>query len=166
MRERVWISQGPEATEALAEAIGRAAMPGLVVALDGDLGAGKTCFVRGLARGLDVVDAVSSPTYALMSTYSGRLDLYHFDAWMEGRERAFLADGGAEWLDSAGVAAVEWAARVARSLPEERLDVEIAHAGPTERRVTIRAHGRGERADQIARIVAGIPAIPALDEVA
>jgi tRNA threonylcarbamoyladenosine biosynthesis protein TsaE len=166
VRERAWISQGPEATEALAEAIGRAAMPGLVVALDGDLGAGKTCFVRGLARGLDVVDTVASPTYALMSTYSGRLDLYHFDAWMEGRERAFLADGGAEWLDSAGVAAVEWAARVASALPEERLDVEIEHAGPTERRVTARAHGRGERADQIARMLAQLPAISALDVVA
>jgi tRNA A37 threonylcarbamoyladenosine biosynthesis protein TsaE len=84
---------------------------------------------------------------------------------MEGRERAFLADGGAEWLDGAGLAAVEWAARVASALPKERLDVELAHAGPTERRVTVRARGQGERADQIARMLARLPAIPALDVV-
>lgn len=165
MRERAWISRDPEATEALGEALGRAAFPGLVVALDGDLGAGKTGFVRGLARGLGVTDPVASPTYALMASYRGRLALHHFDAWMEGRERAFLADGGAEWLDGEGVAAVEWAARVAGSLPGERLDVALTHAGPTERRVRGSVRGAGERSARIARILADLPAIPGLEEV-
>lgn len=165
MRERAWISRDVEATEALGAAIGRAAIPGLVIALDGELGAGKTCFVRGLARGLDVQDEVSSPTYALMASHAGRLPLHHFDAWMEGRERAFLADGGAEWLDGASVAAVEWASRVTGSLPAERLEIHLAHAGPEERRVRAIVRGEGERAVRLARILDELPAIPGLDEV-
>jgi len=165
VRERTWISRDPEATEALGEAIGRDAQPGLVVALDGDLGAGKTCFVRGLARGLEVREPVSSPTYALMASYAGRLPLHHFDAWMEGRERAFLADGGAEWLDGQGVSAVEWAARVASSLPDARLEIALDHVGPDERRVRATVHGGGERAARIARMLARLPAIRGLEAV-
>ncbi len=162
MRDHIWISCDEHATEALGEAIGRAAMPGLVVALDGDLGAGKTCFVRGLARGLGVEGEVSSPTYALMATYAGRLDLHHFDAWMEGRERAFLSDGGAEELDGSGVAAIEWADKVAGSLPDDRLSLRFQHVSPTERRIHATALGRGERATEIARILAVLPSIEGL----
>lgn len=163
MVERAWTSRDPEATEALGEALGRVAFAGLVVALDGDLGAGKTCFVRGLARGLDVTDTVSSPTYALMATHAGRIPLHHFDAWMEGRERAFLADGGVEWLDGGGVAAVEWAARVASVLPTERLEIRLEHVGPDARRIRALVHGGGERARKIERIVRELPPIPGLD---
>lgn len=163
MRERAWTSRDPEATEALGEAIGRAAEPGLVVALDGDLGAGKTCFVRGLARGLGVRETVTSPTYALMASYAGRLPLHHLDAWMEGRERAFLADGGAEWLDGEGVSVVEWAARVADALPAERLEIELAHSGLETRRIRATVRGGGERAERIGRMLAALPAIPGLD---
>jgi tRNA threonylcarbamoyladenosine biosynthesis protein TsaE len=108
-----------------------------VLALDGELGAGKTAFVRGLARGLGVEEPVSSPTYVLMNVYSGRLELYHFDAWMERREEAFLADGGSEWLRAGGVCAVEWASRVADWLPLPRLAVRLAHAGSQARSVQI-----------------------------
>lgn len=160
-----WISRDADATESLGEAIGRAAFRGLVVALDGELGAGKTCFVRGLARGLDVEDVVASPTYALMASHAGRLPLHHFDAWMEGRERAFLADGGAEWLDGDGVAVVEWASRVASSLPADRLEIAIEHAGPNDRRVRARVLGAGERAARIARILGELRAIEGLDVV-
>ncbi|MBL8863417.1 MAG: tRNA (adenosine(37)-N6)-threonylcarbamoyltransferase complex ATPase subunit type 1 TsaE [Planctomycetes bacterium] len=163
MAERRWISRDAAATEALGEAIGRAAFEGLVIALDGDLGTGKTCFVRGLARGLGVPDPVTSPTYALMASHAGRLALHHFDAWMEGRERAFLSDGGAELLGGAGVSAVEWAARVAPALPAERLELGFEHAGPTERRIRAAARGSGERSARIARILDGLPSIPDLD---
>ncbi len=138
-------------------------MPGLVIALDGDLGAGKTCFVRGLARGLEVEDDVASPTFALMRTHAGRIPLHHFDAWMQGRERAFLDDGGAEWLDGEGVAAVEWAARVAEALPAVRLDLRLAHLGPTARSLHATVRGSGERAERIARMLACLPRIPALE---
>jgi tRNA threonylcarbamoyladenosine biosynthesis protein TsaE len=122
-----------EATEALAAEIGARLRPGDVLALDGELGSGKTAFVRGLARGLEVDEPVHSPTYVLMNAYSGRLELYHFDAWMEGREEAFLADGGSAWLRAGGVAAIEWAERVAPWLPLPRLSVRLSHAGPEAR---------------------------------
>lgn len=163
MAERAWTSRDPEATEALGEAIGRVAFAGLVVALDGDLGAGKTCFVRGLARGLDVSEPVSSPTYALMATHAGRIPLHHFDAWMEGRERAFLADGGSEWLDGGGVAAVEWAERVIHVLPDDHLAIRLEHVGPEVRRIRALVRGCGERARQIERIVRELPPIQGLD---
>jgi tRNA threonylcarbamoyladenosine biosynthesis protein TsaE len=121
------VSTSVEATLAWAAAIGRALWPGSVIALNGDLGAGKTTFVRGLCDGLEVTDPVHSPSYTLMHTYPGRLEVFHFDAWMEGREAAFLDGGGAEWLHGDGVAVVEWASRIGEYLPERRLEIELLH---------------------------------------
>ena len=140
-RARHLLSRSPAATRALGEALGRALPAGTLVALEGDLGAGKTAFVQGLARGLDVRDPVTSPTYALMQSYEGRLALHHFDAYMEGRERALLLDGGLEWMHGGGVAAVEWADRVADVLPKPRIAVLLRHAGASERRVEISVQG-------------------------
>lgn len=134
---RAFLSTAPEATEALASALGAALGPGCVLALAGDLGAGKTTFVRGLARGLGVRERVHSPTFTLMHVYEGRLPVYHFDAWMEGRERAFLAEGGAEELGGDGVAVVEWAARVSEWLPQPHLEVRLGHRGLEERSVEL-----------------------------
>lgn len=140
--ERVLASESPEATLALAEALGRVLPANTVVALSGELGAGKTCFVRGLARGLGIAEVVASPTYTLMQSYEGgRLPLFHFDAWMEGREKALFADGGDEWLRAGGLAAVEWADRVAEWLPEPRLSVVLEHLGPDRRAVRLRVVG-------------------------
>lgn len=127
---------------------------GALVGLDGELGSGKTCFVRGLARGLGVVDRVSSPTYALLQSYRGRVELLHFDAWMEGRERAFLLDGGLEGLDSGAVAVVEWAVRVADMLPPVRLRFALAHEGAHERSIAARVEGAGARAAELERVLA------------
>jgi tRNA threonylcarbamoyladenosine biosynthesis protein TsaE len=135
------ISRSPDATRALGAALGRALPPGTLVALDGDLGSGKTCFVQGLAEGLGVADPVTSPTYALLQTYSGRLDLHHFDAYMEGRERALLLDGGLEWMHAGGVAAVEWAKRVEDVLPRPRLSIVLEHVGLLEP-AGLREHAR------------------------
>lgn len=115
------------ATEALGERLGQLAQPDQVIALVGDLGAGKTTLVRGLGRGLELEAAISSPTYTLMHTYPGRLELYHFDAWMEGREAAFLDGGGREWFEAGGVAVVEWAERVSQALPADVLWLRLGH---------------------------------------
>lgn len=136
-RRRRFRSRSVEATEGLGEAIGRRLGAGAVVALIGDLGAGKTAFVRGLARGLDVVDPVTSPTFTLMHEADGRVPLYHFDAWMSGRETHFLEGGGAEYLGGAGVAAVEWAERVEPWLPSPRIEVRLRHLGPDEREIDL-----------------------------
>jgi len=140
--ERELLSHGEEATEALAAGIGGACPAGTVLALTGDLGAGKTCFVRGLARGLGIEEGVASPTYTLMQAHEGgRLPLYHFDAWMEGREKAWLAEGGGAWLREEGVAVIEWAGRVAEWLPAPRLGVRLDHVGPSTRRLTLAVVG-------------------------
>jgi tRNA threonylcarbamoyladenosine biosynthesis protein TsaE len=133
-------TRSAEETEALGERLGRALDASALV--DGDLGAGKTCFVRGLARGLDVVDPVSSPTYALLQSYEGRLSFHHLDAWMESRERAFLLDGGLEWIAARGVTVIEWAERVADLLPVPRISVRIERLSPDERVVHVAVVGR------------------------
>jgi len=140
--ERTFISSSAEVTEALAEELGRTLPAGTLVALDGDLGAGKTCFVRGLARGLGIEGGVASPTYTLMQAHEGgRLPLYHFDAWMEGREKAFLMDGGDTLLSGEGLAVVEWAERVADTLPPTRLAVRLVHVDPETRRMRLEVLG-------------------------
>lgn len=152
--ERVLESRSPEVTEAVGEAIGAALEPGAVVALDGELGAGKTCLVRGIARGLGVEEPVTSPSFTLMHEYAGRVPVHHFDAWMTGREAAFLEGGGADALQGGGVAVVEWAARVRAYLPEDRLEVLLEHRGPTERRLTLRV--LGGRRDLQAALAAAV----------
>ncbi|MFM7298848.1 MAG: tRNA (adenosine(37)-N6)-threonylcarbamoyltransferase complex ATPase subunit type 1 TsaE [Planctomycetota bacterium] len=132
-------------TEALGAALGALLGAGDVVALDGELGGGKTCFVRGLARGLGISAPVSSPTFQLMHAYPGRVPLYHLDAWMRERGEGFLAEGGAEWLRADGVAAVEWAGNVRPWLPDARFEVELRHAGEDRRVLTLRWTGPGER---------------------
>lgn len=128
--ERRFISRSPEATMALGAQLGASAFPGLVIILEGELGAGKTCFARGFARGLGVDEPVSSPTFALMNRYEGRLTLLHFDAWMEGRERALLADGGADLIGDQAVTLIEWGERVAEDLGESYLHILLGHLGP------------------------------------
>ena len=119
---------GEDATIAVGRALGQGALPGTVITLDGDLGAGKTTLVRGIALGLGIEDGVASPTYTLMQAHDGgRLPLLHFDAWMEGREKALLADGGDEFLGGDGLAVVEWARRIEEWLPEPRLALNLAH---------------------------------------
>ncbi|MBK7641806.1 MAG: tRNA (adenosine(37)-N6)-threonylcarbamoyltransferase complex ATPase subunit type 1 TsaE [Planctomycetes bacterium] len=161
---RSFLAHTPEATEALGYWLGERVGAGSVLALDGELGAGKTTFVRALARGLGVAGPVTSPTYALLQTYPGRLELAHFDAWMERRERSFLAEGGWEWLGAEGVAVVEWAERVSEWLPEERLAIEFAHRGAEARSLRLRVLGDGPRARALAELVAAIPAREGLEE--
>jgi tRNA threonylcarbamoyladenosine biosynthesis protein TsaE len=122
---------GPEATEAFGEALGQRLPAKTLLALNGELGSGKTTLVRGLARGLEVVAGVVSPTFARMRILPGRLTLYHFDAWRGGAEDLFLE--GQEFLSGAGVAVVEWAERVAATLPLPRLELTLTHRSPQER---------------------------------
>ncbi|MFT5288540.1 MAG: tRNA threonylcarbamoyladenosine biosynthesis protein TsaE [Planctomycetota bacterium] len=114
-------SSTPESTEALAELLGGLLFDGVVLALEGEMGAGKTTFARGLARGLGVDEPVTSPTYTLMQEYEGRLHFWHLDAWMAEREEAFLEAGAADLLGSSGVALVEWSENVRDWLPIPRL---------------------------------------------
>lgn len=130
----------PAATERFGEWLGRQLAPGDTVGLVGELGAGKTTLVRGLARGLGVddADAVCSPTYLLVVEHAGRVRLLHADAYLPGKLRGFLADGGLEYLFDAGaVVVVEWADRVREHLPERTLWIELAPAPDGGRRVRL-----------------------------
>ena len=107
------ISHSPAATESLGEAWGRAAQSGLVIALSGDLGAGKTQLVRGLARGLGVTARVHSPTFTLVNEYGGgRLKLFHLDLYRLETAAQILSAGVEEFLSPDGVAVIEWAERL------------------------------------------------------
>lgn len=103
-------SHSPAETEALGESWGRAAQSGLVVALSGDLGAGKTQLVKGIARGLGISTRVHSPTFTLVNVYTGgRLTLFHLDLYRLANRDQILAAGLEEYLDPVGVAVIEWA---------------------------------------------------------
>ena len=133
-------SDAPEATESLGERIGSAARAGLVIGLRGPLGAGKTCLVRGIGRGLGITSAVRSPTFTICNFYPAPLPLFHVDAYR-------LEDGDELWrhgLDemlSLAVVVVEWADRVEEVLPELRLDIELSHREETERRLRVQRRG-------------------------
>jgi tRNA threonylcarbamoyladenosine biosynthesis protein TsaE len=104
------ISHSPADTEALGETWGRRAAGGLVIALIGDLGAGKTQIVRGIARGLDITKRVHSPTFALVNVYSGgRLLLHHLDLYRLDGPADIVAAGMEDYLEPAGVTVIEWA---------------------------------------------------------
>lgn len=157
---RVFLSRSPEATEALGATLGAGLVAGAVVALSGELGSGKTTLVRGLARGLGVAGPVTSPSFTLMHEHPGPLALYHFDAWMAGREALFLEGGGAEYLGGEGVAVVEWAERIEAWLPAPRLAVRLDHRGPAERSIELAvvpsAAGEEPRAKALEELLDGL----------
>ena len=126
-------------TEAVAAELAATLRGGECVALHGDLGAGKTQFVRGLVRGLGGNPrAVSSPTFVLLNVYdSGRLKVFHLDAYRVGGADDFESIGFGELLDQGGVVVVEWAQRVASLLPSGVIHVTITTAGPTHRAIEI-----------------------------
>jgi tRNA threonylcarbamoyladenosine biosynthesis protein TsaE len=134
------ISHSPGETEALGESRGRTAWRGLVLGLSGDLGAGKTQLVKGLARGLEITQRVHSPTFALVNIYTGgRLTLFHLDLYrLETREQ-ILAAGLEEYLTPDGVTVIEWAERWFGDNPGKSPQVhwvKIETLGETERRIT------------------------------
>lgn len=129
-------------TERLAAALADSLEPGTVVALVGNLGAGKTRLVRAVAcaLGVDRRD-IASPTFVLVHEYDGRLPIYHFDAYRLRSAADFAALGADEYLSSTGVSLIEWADRVAELLPDDHLRVEIAVTGETSREFRFRATG-------------------------
>src|SRR5690349_15702494 len=108
-----YISNSPAETESLGEEWGRKAQSGLVIGLSGDLGAGKTQLVKGLARGLDIRERVHSPTFALINVYAGgRLPLFHIGMCRLDTPEQIVAAGLEEYLESDGVTVIEWAERI------------------------------------------------------
>ena len=137
-------SHGPERTRAIGRAIGVAARPGTVLALIGELGAGKTQLAKGVAAGLGVSSIVNSPTFVLMNEHEGRLRLYHADVYRLGDPEEALAAGLLDDRQADGVVLVEWADRLVGWLPAERLEITlVAGAEPDARDLHWRALGEG-----------------------
>lgn len=141
--ERAWVTGSAEATRALAARVASALRPGDVVCLFGDLGAGKTTFVQGLADALGITARVTSPTFTLIQEHlAGRLPLFHLDVYRLGGV-AELADlGFDDYLRAGGIVVIEWPERVAAALPAERLDIRLEEADEEDaRRITLTPRG-------------------------
>ena len=133
----VFVTNSPAETEAVGAALATQLTPGAVIAYRGDLGAGKTAFTRGLARGLGVTDPVTSPTYTIVNEYlSGRMPLFHFDMYRLRSGDDLFDIGWEDYLERGGVCAVEWSENVAEAL-ENPLVVTIEKLGEDSRRITV-----------------------------
>ena len=131
-------------TLALGAVLGKVAEPGDVYCLLGELGAGKTTLAQGIAKGLDVTQQVSSPTFTLIHEYPGRLPLYHMDLYRLNSGEAGEEIGLQEYLWGEGLCVIEWPQVAAELLPQDLLEVNILAQGDT-RRITLVAHGNRSR---------------------
>ena len=132
-----FLTNSPAETEAIGAALGKVLSPGTVIAYRGDLGAGKTAFTRGLARGLGCDDLVTSPTYTIVNEYlGGRMPLFHFDMYRLASSDDLWDIGWEDYLERGGVCAVEWSENVADAL-EDAVSITIEKLGEDSRRITM-----------------------------
>jgi tRNA threonylcarbamoyladenosine biosynthesis protein TsaE len=151
MKQYEWVSHNEAETVAFANSLAHKLQSGDVLALEGDLGAGKTAFTKGLAKGLGVTRTVNSPTFTIIKEYHGRLPLYHMDVYRVSAEEEDL--GFQEYFDGEGVTVVEWAHLIKEQLPEELLTIRIFRKGDTERRFVLEA--AGERYTELCKEIFG-----------
>ena len=132
-----YITNSPVETEAVGASLGKILKPGTVIAYRGDLGAGKTAFTRGLARGLGSSEMVTSPTYTIVNEYlGGRMPLFHFDMYRLASSDDLWDIGWEDYLDRNGVCAVEWSENVEDAM-EKPIVITIEKLGEESRRITI-----------------------------
>ena len=139
------VTNSPEETEALGADLAGRLEPGTVIAFTGDLGAGKTAFVRGLARGLGVQERVTSPTFTIVNEYEGgRLPLFHFDMYRLGSADELFDIGWEDYLARGGVCAVEWSENVADALDNDCLRVDIRRGEYDDQRIITIGGGKSD----------------------
>ncbi|MCF7847391.1 MAG: tRNA (adenosine(37)-N6)-threonylcarbamoyltransferase complex ATPase subunit type 1 TsaE [Kiritimatiellales bacterium] len=131
---RIVETNSPEETWALAAELAEDMQPGTVIALHGDLGAGKTCFIQGLAVALGIDEPVNSPTYTIIGEYEGRLPLHHIDLYRLNGPVEALGLGLEEYFDANGITAIEWAERAEGLLPPDLLHIQITTDSVTDAR--------------------------------
>ena len=138
MKNCEYISHSVAETETFAEQLADTFVGGEVLLLQGDLGAGKTHFVKGLAKGLGIDDVVTSPTFALHNSYTGRLTLNHFDFYrIEDSEEVEILGLDEFFYDKQGVAAIEWSENVASLLPKQCITLTIEKIDDNARKITV-----------------------------
>jgi tRNA threonylcarbamoyladenosine biosynthesis protein TsaE len=131
------VSRSPEETQAIGERLGARLVAGSVVACTGELGAGKTCFLQGLARGLVTAPVTPSPTFVLVNHYRGRLPVYHLDAYRTGSLTELVDLGLEEMLHGDGVTVIEWADKLLPLLPARTIHVHLSGLGDEPREIRI-----------------------------
>lgn len=138
------LTTSPRQTQKLGRSLGKLVQGGEIIALVGELGAGKTCFVRGFAQGIEVsADAwIRSPTFTLINEYTGRLPVYHIDLYRVGKQEELESLNLREYLYAEGVSLVEWFEFLPASEVDEYLELRIAHGGGNRRELIFTAHGR------------------------
>ena len=130
-------TNSPEETEQIGFSLAKMVTPGTVIAFEGDLGAGKTAFTRGLAKGLGCTEQVTSPTYTIVNEYiSGKMPLFHFDMYRLRSADDLFDIGWEDYLERGGVCAVEWSENVAEAM-EDPIRVCICKTGESSRTITI-----------------------------
>ena len=134
-----YVTNSPAETEALGQRLAERLQPGDVIAYTGDLGAGKTAFTRGLARGLGITERITSPTFTIVNEYQGgRLPLFHFDMYRLGSSEELYEIGWEDYLARGGVCAVEWSEIVADALEEDCIRVDIRQGDMDhQRKITV-----------------------------
>ena len=133
----IYYTNSPGETEALGEKLAQVLTPGTVIAFRGDLGAGKTAFTRGLARGLGASDRVTSPTYTIVNEYlGGKMPLFHFDMYRLGSSDELFDIGWEDYLERGGVCAVEWSENVEDAM-EDAILITIHKTGTESRRIVM-----------------------------
>lgn len=152
---RTFVATSPARTCCLAAVIAALLEPGDFIALKGELGAGKTTFAQGLARGLGVAadTPVTSPTYTLLNSYPTQIPLYHFDLYRLAGDDDALAAGFDEYFSGNGICLVEWPERLASLLPDSRLEILLEYHGDEARRIELRPFG-----DRFRRLLTYLPA--------
>lgn len=131
-----YITNSAQETEALGERVGRSLTPGAVLAYTGDLGAGKTAFTRGVARGLEIPERITSPTFTIVNEYEGgRLPLFHFDMYRLGSSDELFDIGWEDYLARDGVCAVEWSENIEDILDANTIRVDIRRGESDDQRL-------------------------------
>jgi len=144
------ISHSAAQTQRWGARIGELAQPGDLICLEGELGSGKTCFVQGIGRGLEIAADINSPTFILANEHrGGRLTLYHLDMYRLASAREVWGIGLDDYLDSDGVCVIEWAEKIREMLPPERLWITFRHLGESKRGVLM--HAQGARYQELLR---------------
>ncbi len=133
----LYISDNEETTLGIAEAFADNLVPGDIVLLNGDLGAGKTVFARGIARGLAIDTTITSPTFTLIHEYNGSLPMYHMDLYRMKNLTEVLELGVEEYLYGDGVCLIEWPEKLEDIYPDDAYEVQINHCGASRREINI-----------------------------
>ena len=131
------VSDSPDSTFAIGTKIAPQLSGGSVLALEGNLGSGKTCLAKGIARGLGVTENLTSPTYTIISEYSCVPALYHIDAYRLNNDEDFENIGGSEIINGSGISIIEWSEKIQKSLPENTITITLEITGGSSRLIRI-----------------------------